>query len=157
MLGKSLTTLMRLLAKFANAASLDNPVTAHHQLNESPIVRKINQIGDFHGSELPVKGWGVLRANAKHHQATGVTDGCLEHLAIGLHDMLMRQDKPEPVFPSLSQHSGKNRCREGMELVDVQEKRSAFMFRNGVPGERLRAAASDPKANPELAKARKSP
>ena len=50
----------------------------------------------------------------------------LEHLAFGLHDVLMGERQAEPVFAHFSEHAGEGECREMVELIDVEHERPSF-------------------------------
>ncbi|HHS94371.1 MAG TPA: hypothetical protein ENK63_03405 [Rhodobacterales bacterium] len=68
---------------------------------------------------------GIVRTDPEAYQRPDITKEGVEDLGLDLVEVLVCQREREAVFAHLGDHVGQGASCEGVELVDVEEKRAA--------------------------------
>ncbi len=104
-------------------------LSLYHQLHQGTVIGLRDKIGHVYRTELLGKGRGIHGPEAEHHLAADIAKDSLEHLALGLHDMLMGQGQAQPILAGLGEHPRESRGRKGMELIDMDHEGATLCLR----------------------------
>ncbi len=119
------------------------------------MVRKVHEVsGRKLRGELLGQDPGIGRPHPKGDEGADVPEDRMPDFVIELVEILVREDKADPVFAQLREHGGEVLRGEGLELIEVEEEVAAALLGNLGPRQAMQRKSArrgaTPRASPAL-------